>query len=186
MASRKKTCLNKLFTEMKKIIIPAICFLMLSYSHAQEKKNAALPSVKIKKLDGTLISSEELKNDGKPVIISFWATWCKPCIMELNAIAENYADWQKETGVKLIAVSVDDARSVNNVGPFVNAKGWDYEVYTDANGDFKRAMNVNMVPHTFLLNANREIVDQHTTFSPGDEDALYEKVKKVAQGKSLE
>jgi len=104
----------------------------------------------------------------------------------LNTIAENYKDWEKETGVKLVALSIDDARTTASVGPFVNGKGWDYEVYLDPNGDFKRAMNVNLVPHTFLMNGKREIVDQHTSFAPGDEEQLYEKIKKVAAGQPLE
>lgn len=150
-------------------------------ANAQEKTSTPLPSVSIKKLNGTSFSTADLKNDGKPMIVSFWATWCKPCIAELTAIAEEYDDWQKETGVKLVAVSIDDARTMNSVAPFVKGKGWEYEVYLDPNGDLKRAMNVNLVPHTFLLNGNREVVHQHTTYAPGDEKRLYEKVKALNQ-----
>lgn len=111
------------------------------------------------------------------MIISFWATWCKPCISELSSIAEYYDEWQAETGVKLVAVSIDDSRTMNSVAPFVKGKGWDYEVYLDPNGEFKRAMNVNLVPHTFLFNGERELVHQHTTYAPGDENRLYEQIK---------
>ena len=159
------------------------CFTICTL--AQEKKLNVIPSVNVKKTDGSTFSTDSITNSGKPIIISFWATWCKPCVMELNTIAENYKDWQEETGVKLIAISIDDARTMNSVAPFVSAKGWDYEVYLDPNGDFKRAMNVNMVPHTFLLNGKREITDQHTSFAPGDEDQLLEKIKKVAAGEPL-
>ena len=145
-----------------------------------------LPVVNVKTLSGKTVSTGKLSNDGKPIIISFWATWCKPCIRELNAIAEVYEDWTDETGVKLVAVSIDDARNTAKVGPFVNGKGWDYEVVLDANRDFSRAMSVNTVPHTFLLNGKREIVWQHTTYADGDEEELYEVVKKVAAGKSIE
>ena len=172
---------------MKKIVLASLLLTALTInSHAQEKKLNTLPSVKIKSLDGTFVSTDAFANDGKPIIISFWATWCKPCINELNTINEVYKDWQKETGVKLIAMSVDDVRTMNSVAPFVNGKGWDYEVYLDPNGDFKRAMNINMVPHTFILNSKREIVDQHTSFSPGDEEILFEKIKKVAAGQPLD
>lgn len=158
-------------------------FLLLSgiTANAQEKATARLPNVSIKKLNGTSFSTADLKNDGRPMIVSFWATWCKPCIAELTAIAEEYDDWQKETGVKLVAISVDDARTMNSVAPLVKGKGWDYEVYLDTNGDLKRAMNVNLVPHTFLLNGNREVVHQHTTYAPGDEKRLFEKVKALNQ-----
>ena len=108
-------------------------------------------------------------NDGKPIVISFWATWCKPCIKELNNIAEVYEDWQDETGVKVIAISIDDARNMSKVKPKVNALLWDYEVYCDPNGDLKRAMGVGSVPHTFLLNENKEIVYLYTGYKDGDE-----------------
>ena len=145
-----------------------------------------LPVVNVKTLSGKTVSTGKLSNDGNPIIISFWATWCKPCVRELNAIAEVYDDWTDETGVKLVAISIDDARNTAKVGPFVNGKGWDYEVVLDANRDFSRAMSVNAVPHTFLLNGKGEIVWQHTTYADGDEEELYEIVKKVAAGKSIE
>ncbi|MFM7822571.1 MAG: TlpA family protein disulfide reductase [Bacteroidota bacterium] len=137
----------------------------------------SVPDVKIKNMDGATVSSNTIANDGKPMIISFWATWCKPCIKELETINEVYADWREQTGVKLVIVSIDDARTTSSVAPFLNAKGWEYESYLDVNSDFRRAMNVNMVPHTFLLNGKREVLDQHTSFAPGDEDKLFEKVK---------
>jgi peroxiredoxin len=96
-----------------------------------------------------------------------------------------YDEWVEETGVKLIAVSVDDARSSARVKPTVDAKGWSYDVLLDVNGDFKRAMNVNMIPHTFLLNGKGEIVWQHTSFSEGAELELIELVRKVAKGESI-
>ncbi|MFM2190616.1 MAG: hypothetical protein RL491_1002 [Bacteroidota bacterium] len=140
----------------------------------------SVPDVKIKNMDGATVSTNTIANDGKPMIISFWATWCKPCIKELETINEVYAEWREQTGVKIVIVSIDDARTTASVAPFLNAKGWEYESYLDVNSDFRRAMNVNMVPHTFLLNGKREVLDQHTSFAPGDEDKLFEKVKAAA------
>lgn len=174
---------------MKKIffILTAVIIVFVQYVTAQEatSKTAGIPTVNIKALDGSVFSTDKIMNDGKPIILSFWATWCKPCVVELNTIAEVYGEWMAATGVKLVAVSIDDTRSSTSVAPFVNGKGWDYEVYLDPNGDFKRAMNVNMVPHTFLLDKNRDVVNQHTSFAPGDEDKLLELVKKVAAGQPL-
>lgn len=144
-----------------------------------------IPSATIKKLDGSKINSNTFANDGKPIIISFWATWCKPCKKELDAIAEEYENWQKETGVKLIAISIDDIRSSAKVVTDVKTKGWKYEVYLDENQDFKRAMNVNNVPHTFLVNGKGEIVWSHNSYADGDEEKLYENVKKLVKGEAL-
>jgi thiol-disulfide isomerase/thioredoxin len=146
----------------------------------------AVPSVELKTLDGkTLNITEVVKNDGNPVLISFWATWCKPCKLELNTINEVYADWQDETGVKLVAISIDDSRMSSRVKPYVNSVGWEYDVLLDANGDLKRAMNVNTIPHTFLLDGKGNVVWQHNGYTPGDEDELIELIKKVAKGESI-
>ena len=140
-----------------------------------------LPNIKLKDMEGNSINVSEISNNGNPIIISFWATWCKPCKAELNAIAEEFEDWVGETGVKLIAISIDDARSSSRVEPYVNAMGWEYTVLMDPNGDMKRAMNVNNVPHTFLLNGEGKIVWDHNNYSPGDESELYHEVEKYAK-----
>ncbi len=158
----------------------AVIFIY-SYSIAQNK----IPSVEVKNIGGENINTSSISNDGKPIIISFWATWCKPCVQELTAISEQYEEWQKETGVKVIAVSTDDSRNMARVQPFVNSRSWEYEIYLDPNGDFKRALNVNNIPHTFLVNGKGEIVWQHNSYTPGDEEELFELVKKLAKGESI-
>ncbi len=156
--------------------------------YSQEEKQKTLgriPSVSVKTPTGETFNTADISNDGNPIIISFWATWCKPCIKELTTIADVYDDWIDDTGVKLIAVSIDDARASSKVMPLVNGKAWDYEVLLDANGDFKRAMNVNLIPHTFVIDGNGEIVWQHTSFSEGAELDLIEVVTDVAEGKDV-
>lgn len=145
-----------------------------------------LPNINIKTLQGSQLNATEIVNEEGPTILSFWATWCKPCIRELNTINDEYIDWQDETGVKLVAVSIDDSRLSSKVRPFVMSQGWAYDVYLDENSDLRRALNVNNIPHTFLLNKNGEIVWQHNGYYPGDEVELYELVQKLASGESIE
>ena len=163
---------------MKRLILNISLSLICLCAYAQEK-TSPFPSVDIKSVEGRIVNTDQFENDGKPIVVSFWATWCKPCAKELDAITEVYDDWQDETGVKVIAISIDDSRNSAKVAPYANGKDWPFEIYLDPNGDLKRALNVNAIPHTFLLNANKEIVWQHTSYFDGDEEELFEEILKL-------
>ena len=169
---------------MKKSIFIIVSMILCINVFAQETKDkhlAKLPAVEIQDLNGSPFNTKDIQNDGNPVIISLWATWCKPCIAELLAIADEYEDWVKETGVKLYAVSIDDAKTSARVAPFVKGKNWEYTVLLDVNSDFKRAMNVNDVPYLCILNGDGEIVWQHTSYAPGSEEEVYEFIKTLVK-----
>lgn len=163
-------------------LIVLIALISISFTGDNKRK---LPSVNVKTLDGQTFNTAEFSNDGKPIIISFWATWCKPCIQELSTIHEVYEDWQDETGVKLIAISTDNSRNSHKVMPMTNSNGWEYEFYLDENGDFQRAMGVNLIPHTFILDGDKNIVWQHTSFSEGGELELYKVIQKIINGEEI-
>jgi len=158
---------------MKKLILLALMGLFSICLHAQ------LPSIALKHLDGRTVTTDTLSNNGKPFIIDFFATWCKPCIRELDAIAEVYEDWQQETGVKLITVSIDQGQNINKVKPLVDNHGWDYEVLLDANGDFKRALGIQMIPYVLIVDGNGNIVYKHNGYTDGAEEELLNKVREL-------
>ena len=153
---------------MKKFF--AIMIALLSVVAIQ----AELPAVTLQNMDGKSVNTAELTNGGKPMIISFWATWCKPCMRELKALHELYADWQEETGVKIVIVSIDQAQDANKVKPLVDGFGREFAVLLDPNGDFKRAMNVQMVPHVFVIDGKGNIIHNHDGYTDGAEEELYE------------
>ena len=163
---------------MKTRIITLLFFIITTTIYSQNK---LLPSVDVKTINGKSINISSIENNEMPIVINFWATWCKPCKKELNNIAEVYDEWQDETGVKIIAISIDDTRSMSKVAPYVNSVGWEYEVYLDPNGDLKRAMGVSTVPHTFLLNSKKEIVWQHRGYVDGDEDELFDEIQNLIE-----
>lgn len=140
---------------------------------------AQLPSVQLKDLEGKTVNTAELSNNGKPFVVSFFATWCKPCNRELKAIHEQYADWQEETGMKVIAVSIDQAQNINKVKPMVDGEGWEYEVLLDPNSEFRRAMGVQMIPHVFIIDGKGKIAESRSGYTDGAESHLIEKVREL-------
>jgi peroxiredoxin len=159
---------------MKKILLVAL--LLVGYIATA---SAQLPAVSLKTIDGKTINTAELSNDGKPFIISFFATWCKPCNRELKAIQEVYADWQDETGVKVIAISIDQAQNIQKVKPLVDGNGWEFDILLDPNSDFKRAMGVNMIPHVFIIDGKGNIAESRSGYTEGGEEHLIEKVREL-------
>ena len=153
-------------------------------AYAQTHNSSSLdvkkvPAVRLKDINGKEFRTDSLGFNG-PVVISFWATWCAPCKKELMAVHDVYEDWQAETGVNLVAVSIDDEKTKRDVITYVNGKAWDYTVLLDPNGDFKRSMGVNNVPHTFLIDKNGNIVYTHNNYAPGDEEKLFEEIKQLS------
>lgn len=136
-----------------------------------------LPDVNLKTLMGKTISTTEISNNNKLMVISLWATWCVPCKNELDAIAEVYEDWVDDTGVSLFAVSIDDSRTSKRIKPMINGKDWEFEILLDENSDLKRAFGVSTVPFTVLIK-NGKIVYKHTGYTPGYEKELYDQILK--------
>ena len=152
-------------------------FLMLALFVGVSASAQTLPDVKVENQEGKVISIREVV-DGTPMIISFWSTTCKPCIMELNAINESLYEWLDEVDMKVVAVSVDDARTLSRARAMTQGQGWDdYTCVYDKNQDLKRAMNVRLTPHTFIVDGKGNIVYSHSGYTPGSEQELFEKIK---------
>ena len=140
---------------------------------------AQLPAVELKTMDGQTVRTDTLSNNGRPFIIDFFATWCKPCNRELDAIAEVYEDWQAETGVKIYAVSIDQAQNINKVKPLVSNHGWEYDILLDPNSDLKRALGIQMIPFVLVCDGKGNIVYKHNGYTDGAETELIEKVREA-------
>lgn len=158
---------------MKRCLVFAILLVACHYVAAQ------LPVVSIKDMNGHQVRVDTLSNGGKPFVIDFFATWCKPCNRELDAISEVYEDWQQETGVKIIAVSIDQAHNINKVKPLVDNHGWDYEILLDPNSDLRRALGIQSIPYVLVCDGQGTIVYRHQGYTDGAEIELIEKVREL-------
>lgn len=162
---------------MKRLFLLTVLLSTISSIQAQ------LPAYTLQDISGKEVRTDTLNNAGKPIIVDFFATWCKPCNRELDAISEVYEDWQEETGVKLVAISIDRAQDVHKVKPLVDNHGWDYEVLIDTNEDLKRALGIQAIPFTLILDGNGHIVYRHNGYADGAEEELIEKVRELVKEK---
>ena len=154
---------------VKKIIISCILSLIAFNSSSQK----FIPDLGLKTLNGESVRSVQAINQNGFTIISFWATWCIPCINELDAINEVISDWNEKENIKVLAISTDDPRSIKRVRPMLNGKDWGFEVILDSNQQFKRAMGVVGIPHT-IVTYKSEIIHRRIGYAPGEEMDLYE------------
>lgn len=153
-------------------LLVLVCFLCYNTAFSQ----TTIPNTNLTTLDGKSVKIQDEISKDKITILSFWASWCMPCINELDAINEVYEDWQEDFNMELIAISTDDARTQKRIRPMVNGKGWPYKILLDKNQELKRALNISTIPQIIILKDSK-IIYIHSGYSPGVEDEFYEIIK---------
>jgi peroxiredoxin len=148
---------------------------------AMTDNSRQLPDVNIKTLDGKTVNIQTFAGNGKITILSFWATWCSPCKRELDAIAELYPEWQEKYNTELVAVTIDNARALAKVKPLVQQKRWEYTILSDAKQELQQALNFQVIPQTFVVDQQGNIVYEHSGYQPGDEYQLEDKLAELAK-----
>lgn len=156
-----------------------ITFIILYFS-LNGNSQTTLPSIALKSADGDEIRLSDFTALKKPLIISFWATYCNPCLQEFEAISDLYKEWKKEIDFEFIAISIDDSRSAAKVKSLASARNWPFVVLIDENQEIKRAMNVNDIPFCFLFDKNGKYVYRHSGYLPGDEYILLKELRKIS------
>jgi len=135
-----------------------------------------MPNMYIKTIEGKSINTKSTYNKKGLTVYSFWATWCVPCINELDDIHKEIEKWE-DANVKIVAISTDDSRTKRRVRPMVNGKKWNFEILLDENQALKRALNINAIPHTIVTKGTR-IIYRRIGYKPGEENHLYEFILK--------
>ena len=159
-----------------RLILFCLLFIFPLSAQPQEKKTLA-PNFVAKDLDGKKVELKEVWANG-PVLVSFWATSCKPCIKELSELEKVYKKY-KEKGFEILAIDQDGPRSISKVKPMVKGLKWEFPVLWDESKDISRKFHVLGIPHTVLIDKSGEIRYTHTTYRPGDEEVIKKKIEEL-------
>ena len=158
---------------MLKYVLCALLTVAVEFAGAQSISN-----ITAKNVEGKNVKLSDLDQD-QPLVLSFWATWCLPCMEELNAVNEKIDAWKSEKKFNFVAVSTDDPRTANKVKTVVKGKNWNFDdVLVDPSQSMKRQLNIANVPMTLVFYKDK-LVYTHVGYVPGDEDELFEKIKQL-------
>jgi len=161
------------------LIIVVLFSLFITAQESEELAGRRAPNFVLENLDGDYVELNQEIGEG-PVLLSFWATWCKPCIQELTEFKKLYDDY-KDKGFKLLAISTDSERTVAKVKPYVKSKNYDFPVLYDTSGDVARIYYARAVPFTVLIDKHGAIVYTHLGYMRGDEQVVNDKVKEMIE-----
>jgi thiol-disulfide isomerase/thioredoxin len=157
---------------MKNLLIAL--FFLTGFTAISQKQ---MPNVSLSDIEGVKKSvvTDFMEKD-KIYIFSFWATWCTPCIAELDEMNDLQEEWKKALPIEIIAIATDDSRTQKRIKPLVNGKGWEYKVLLDTNQELKRALGIVNIPYTVVVK-NGVIAYIQNGYVPGSESELFEKLK---------
>jgi peroxiredoxin len=129
------------------------------------------PNFVAKDMNGEKVELEALLGRG-PIIVDFWATWCKPCIKELPYV-QRLHDEYSEKGLTVLAVTIDSPKSQARVKPFVKGRKFTFPVVMDGSQEiFRKLQGKGSIPYVVVLDAEGNVRYQHTGYRPGDEKEL--------------
>jgi peroxiredoxin len=114
-----------------------------------------VPEIRLKSATGAEIRLSDYK--GKVLVLSFWASWCTPCLLELPTFGELHKRYQDQ-GLEVIAVNVEQETEQNFQAQFWKQHNLTFPNFSDPDENMVKALNVDTLPTTFIIDRQQRIV----------------------------
>lgn len=174
----RKFILDRILTMRRSIkTVIVISILSLTFVFAENPTLKIAPSFSLYDIKGNLVVLDSVIKSG-PVVMSFWALWCKMCIKELDALKQYFPELES-LGINFLAISQDKSKAKEAVRSFVSGKKWPYKIVLDPDNKLRKLYNVQVMPTLFIINEKKEIIYTHQGYKPGDEKKLMEKIRNI-------
>lgn len=156
-----------------------IVSLPLLAQDEEELTGRKAPNFKLINLNGKYVELNKETGNG-PILLSFWATWCKPCLEEMAEFNKIYNEY-KDKGFSILAISTDSEKSVAKVKPYIKSKGYGFPVLLDTNNEVARKYYAQQMPYTIMIDKNGNIVYSHLGYMKGDEKKIEKLVAEMLE-----
>ena len=167
---------------MNKLLV-ALAFVLSTVSVFSQTKVGLkeVPSIQVEDLAGKKINLKEYVKPGKNYVLTFWATWCVPCKRELTNMVDLQPKWKDNFNTEVIAISTDDSRAKSKIKSYVAGENWPFTVMLDQNQDLMRALGIQSIPFTMIIDKNGQIVYSHNSYVEGDEFEIENKLAAISK-----
>tara|TARA_B100001250_G_scaffold281452_1_gene243718 strand:- start:407 stop:925 length:519 start_codon:yes stop_codon:yes gene_type:complete len=163
---------------MMKNIKIFVCFFLTAsvfISAQQQTSIGKIPNINLKLLNGKKTTVYKLLESG-PLLMDFWATWCKPCKQVMKHLNEYHNEFNDQ-GFQVLMVNQDTPRSLGKVKAYVNSKNYDFLVSIDPNQQIAKKLNGQIMPNLILINTDGTIRWRHQGYMPGEEKEIKEQIE---------
>lgn len=168
--------------EMRKMYADTRAELGLKGSGEKDITAEALPAqdFALKNLDGKTVKLSDYR--GKVVLVTFWATWCGPCKKEMPEL-QKFLESNKDKGVAVLAINVDDFTARSKVKPFLEKAGLEKLdiVYEDA--EQLGSYNYSGIPALYVIDREGRVAHARTGYDPDLKNKLSNEITALVEGK---
>lgn len=162
---------------MKRHLTPFFLFFSISLFGKDDGTGSTIPDLKVQLLDGEKTSIHALLEDG-PLLIDFWATWCKPCKKVMKHL-DRYHEAYGEHGFKVLMVNQDTPRSLGKVKSYIRSQKYTFHVGLDPNQKIAKKLNGLLMPTLILVDKDGTIMWRHQGYMPGEEVEIEHQIRSI-------
>ncbi len=162
---------------------PVTAILLLCFFIGSSQNNEILPDIQIYNQKGKKVKLHKSLQEDKISVISFWATWCKPCLSELRSYSTNYENWKEDLNLEIYTIAVEDPIMMDKARSYAEMHNWDFQQFYDERAQATKTFGFENLPYTLVYAPDKSLIYSSNNYLQGDEQKLEDAVRDYLDGK---